>query len=123
MSCLNLVGQGSLFALKTSSTATVCLDLIILSEAYEVLVQCKGHTTHYVYYRKIKEYVNRKGPGMVKRGGLMHDAKLADLELRLQQPYWLLHQGDCEHLIVLDQIRSVSSIYIARITSCRESYL
>lgn len=42
---------------------------------------------------------------MVKRGGLMHDAKLADLELRLHQPYWLLHQGECEHLIVLNQIR------------------
>jgi len=55
--------------------------------------------------RKLRDYVNRKGPGMVKRGGLMHDAKLTDLELRLYQPYWLLHQGECDHLIVLTQIR------------------
>ncbi|OJA13064.1 hypothetical protein AZE42_01906 [Rhizopogon vesiculosus] len=27
------------------------------------------------------------------------------LTLRLHQPYWLLHQGNCEHFIVLDQIR------------------
>jgi len=49
--------------------------------------------------------MNRKGPGMVKRGGLMHDAKLTDLELRLDQPYWLLHQGECDPLIVITQIR------------------
>jgi hypothetical protein len=55
--------------------------------------------------RKLRDYVNRKGPGMVKRGGLMHDAKLTDLELRLYQPYWLLHQGECDHFIVLTQIR------------------
>lgn len=35
----------------------------------------------------------------------MHDAKLSDLELRLHQPYWILHQGDCDHTIILMQIR------------------
>jgi snRNA-activating protein complex subunit 3 len=44
------------------------------------------------------------------------------LTLRLHQPYWLLHQGNCEHFIVVDQIRhacSVSSFAysLTRITS------
>lgn len=35
----------------------------------------------------------------------MHDVVLADLEIRLHQPYHILHQGDCEHFIIFDQIR------------------
>lgn len=27
------------------------------------------------------------------------------LTLRIQQPYWILHQGNCEHFFVIDQIR------------------
>lgn len=45
----------------------------------------------------------------------MHDAKLADLELRLHQPYWLLHQGECEHLIVISQIRYASTFSTFRL--------
>ncbi len=35
----------------------------------------------------------------------MHDVVSADLEIRLHQPYYRLHQGDCEHFVVFDQIR------------------
>ncbi|KAF8322065.1 hypothetical protein DL93DRAFT_2162917 [Clavulina sp. PMI_390] len=54
-----------------------------------------------------KEDFAEKGPGKVvlKRGGLMHDARLVDLELRLHHPYWCLHQGDCEHMLVFKEIR------------------
>lgn len=69
-------------------------------DSYGYLVSCRSCVA-----RKLRDYVNRKGPGMVKRGGLMHDTKLADLEMRLHQPYWLLHQGECDHLIVLVQVR------------------
>ncbi|KAJ7703027.1 snRNA-activating protein of 50kDa MW C terminal-domain-containing protein [Mycena rosella] len=35
----------------------------------------------------------------------MYDTTLASLSLRVGEPYWLLHQGNCEHFIVVDQIR------------------
>lgn len=37
----------------------------------------------------------------------MHSQRFLDLSLRINEPYWLLHQGSCEHFIVVDQIRSV----------------
>jgi len=35
----------------------------------------------------------------------IYDTQLSSLPLRLNQPYYLLHQGNCEHFIVVDQIR------------------
>ncbi|KAJ6587082.1 snRNA-activating protein of 50kDa MW C terminal-domain-containing protein [Mycena vulgaris] len=35
----------------------------------------------------------------------MYDTTLASLSLRVGEPYWLLHHGNCEHFIVIDQIR------------------
>ncbi|KAJ7496121.1 snRNA-activating protein of 50kDa MW C terminal-domain-containing protein, partial [Mycena galericulata] len=35
----------------------------------------------------------------------MHDTPLSSLTLRIGEPYWLLHHGNCEHFIVIDQIR------------------
>lgn len=31
---------------------------------------------------------------------------LSSLSLKLNKPYWFLHQGNCEHFLVFDQIRS-----------------
>ncbi|KAJ3936537.1 MAG: snRNA-activating protein of 50kDa MW C terminal-domain-containing protein [Lentinula lateritia] len=39
----------------------------------------------------------------------MHDTPLSSLALQINVPYWLLHQGNCEHFIVVDQIRSKHS--------------
>ncbi|KAJ3989881.1 snRNA-activating protein of 50kDa MW C terminal-domain-containing protein [Lentinula detonsa] len=35
----------------------------------------------------------------------MHDTPLSSVSLQINVPYWLLHQGNCEHFIVIDQIR------------------
>ncbi|KAJ7045690.1 snRNA-activating protein of 50kDa MW C terminal-domain-containing protein [Mycena alexandri] len=35
----------------------------------------------------------------------MHDTPLSSLSLRIGEPYWLLHHGNCEHFIVIEQIR------------------
>ncbi|KAJ7268821.1 snRNA-activating protein of 50kDa MW C terminal-domain-containing protein [Mycena haematopus] len=35
----------------------------------------------------------------------MHDTPLSSLSLRIGEPYWLLHHGNCEHFVVVDQIR------------------
>ncbi|KAL6310357.1 snRNA-activating protein of 50kDa MW C terminal-domain-containing protein [Sparassis latifolia] len=41
----------------------------------------------------------------LKRGPTMHDTSFRSLSLRLHEPYWLLHAGNCEHLVVVDEIR------------------
>lgn len=35
----------------------------------------------------------------------IHQTPLSDISLRVNQPYWLLHHGNCEHFVVVDQIR------------------
>ncbi|KAF9510640.1 hypothetical protein BS47DRAFT_1487381 [Hydnum rufescens UP504] len=57
------------------------------------------------YADKLKDFYNKKTSRPIQKGTLMHDTKLSDLELRLHQPYWLVHQGECDHLIVFEQIR------------------
>ncbi|KAI0949381.1 hypothetical protein AcW1_009012 [Taiwanofungus camphoratus] len=39
------------------------------------------------------------------KGSAMHDTTFSSLSLRLHEPYWLLHHGNCEHFFVVDQIR------------------
>ncbi|KAI5120344.1 hypothetical protein M0805_009419 [Coniferiporia weirii] len=41
----------------------------------------------------------------ISKGVCMYDQQFAELTLRLNQPYWLLHQGTCEHFLVIDHIR------------------
>lgn len=58
--------------------------------------------------RKLDEQMQKlpqKKRRVVQRGPSMHDVRFADLTLRINQPYWLLHQGSCEHFLVIDQIR------------------
>ena len=42
-------------------------------------------------------------------GSKMNDTLFSALSLRLNHPYWLLHHGNCEHFLVIDQIRQVFS--------------
>ena len=39
----------------------------------------------------------------------MHETPFSSLSLRLNHPYWLVHHGNCEHFLVVDQIRYVFS--------------
>lgn len=41
----------------------------------------------------------------IKKGPTLHNVRFIDLTLRINQPYWLLHQGSCEHFLIIDQIR------------------
>lgn len=47
----------------------------------------------------------KKRPQLRKADTSMHDTPFSALTLRLHEPYWLLHQGNCEHFVVLDEIR------------------
>lgn len=48
-----------------------------------------------------------KRPPIKKGATSMHETPFSSLSLHLHQPYWLLHQGNCEHFIVVDEIRYV----------------
>ena len=41
----------------------------------------------------------------LNKGPCMYDQRFVDLTVRINQPYWLLHQGTCEHFLVIDCIR------------------
>ncbi|KAJ7680493.1 snRNA-activating protein of 50kDa MW C terminal-domain-containing protein [Mycena polygramma] len=49
--------------------------------------------------------IPKESPGITKAPTSMHDTPLASLSLRVGEPYWLLHHGNCEHFVVIDQIR------------------
>lgn len=43
----------------------------------------------------------------------LSQTSFTSLTLRINQPYWMLHQGNCEHFVVVDQIRCVLSLRVA----------
>ena len=48
-------------------------------------------------------------------GSKMHETTFSSLSLRLNHPYWLVHHGNCEHFLVVDQIRYVCSRHTRRL--------
>ena len=42
---------------------------------------------------------------LVKSPTSLGSTPLSSLSLKLSKPYWFLHQGNCEHFFVFDQIR------------------
>jgi snRNA-activating protein complex subunit 3 len=52
---------------------------------------------------KLVGYVSKP----LSKGPKMRDTSFGSLSLRLNHPYWLVHQGNCEHFLVVDQIRYV----------------
>ncbi|KAG6333386.1 hypothetical protein ID866_5704 [Astraeus odoratus] len=46
-----------------------------------------------------------KRPAITKSSASLGQTTFDSLTLRINQPYWMLHQGDCEHFIVIEQIR------------------
>ncbi|KAF9469917.1 snRNA-activating protein of 50kDa MW C terminal-domain-containing protein [Collybia nuda] len=62
------------------------------------------------------ETISRQKSTIKKGTTTICNTSIAALSLRINQPYWFLHQGNCEHFIVVDQIRfqhpsDTSSIY------------
>ncbi|KAF8904483.1 snRNA-activating protein of 50kDa MW C terminal-domain-containing protein [Gymnopilus junonius] len=42
---------------------------------------------------------------LTKAPTCQRETKLSGLSLRIAEPYWLIHHGNCEHFVVVDQIR------------------
>ena len=40
----------------------------------------------------------------------MEDTKFSDLKVKVGYPYLYCHQGDCEHLVLITDIRSVCAV-------------
>ncbi|KAJ7647198.1 snRNA-activating protein of 50kDa MW C terminal-domain-containing protein [Roridomyces roridus] len=53
----------------------------------------------------LKTFPKDSATPLSKAPTAMHDTPLSSLSLRIGEPYWLLHHGNCEHFIVFDQIR------------------
>ncbi|KAF7306115.1 Expansin-like EG45 domain-containing protein [Mycena chlorophos] len=61
------------------------------------------------YAEKLIQHLKTIGketePAIKKAPTAMHDTALGTLSLRVGEPYYLLHHGNCEHLIVVEEIR------------------
>ncbi|KAH8119066.1 snRNA-activating protein of 50kDa MW C terminal-domain-containing protein [Phellopilus nigrolimitatus] len=55
------------------------------------------------------ELIPEKKRPRISKGVGMHDQPFSKLTLRLNQPYWLLHQGACEHFLVVDHLRMLQA--------------
>ncbi|KAJ7188067.1 snRNA-activating protein of 50kDa MW C terminal-domain-containing protein [Mycena filopes] len=49
--------------------------------------------------------IPKESHSVTKAPTTMYDTPLSSLSLRIGEPYWLLHHGNCEHFIVIEQIR------------------
>ncbi|EJD52566.1 hypothetical protein AURDEDRAFT_82215 [Auricularia subglabra TFB-10046 SS5] len=62
--------------------------------------------------RHIEKFDDAAPPRLLPltKGAPMHSTRFLDLPaVRINEPYYLLHQGDCEHYFVLDQIRLLNA--------------
>ncbi|KXN91049.1 snRNA-activating protein complex subunit 3 [Leucoagaricus sp. SymC.cos] len=51
--------------------------------------------------------VSKSKPPLEKATGSLDATILSSLSIRVNEPYWLLHRGNCEHFVVIEQIRTV----------------
>ncbi|XP_004347455.1 hypothetical protein CAOG_04708 [Capsaspora owczarzaki ATCC 30864] len=66
------------------------------------------------YSRSVLDWINEPGKMRATHTGLgnfaaasMHDVRFEDLTIRLGQPYLYCHQGDCEHVITVRDMRII----------------
>ncbi|KAF9529172.1 snRNA-activating protein of 50kDa MW C terminal-domain-containing protein [Crepidotus variabilis] len=50
--------------------------------------------------------LSKRRPNIIERSNAnLHDSTFHSLNIRLREPYWMVHSGNCEHFVVFDQIR------------------
>lgn len=52
-----------------------------------------------------EKFPSSKRESLEKAATSIFETSLTSLTIRLNQPYYLLHQGNCEHFIVIEQVR------------------
>lgn len=66
--------------------------------------------------------VQQSGPSYLA-GPSMQQTRIGELEnLRVGKPYWYLHQGNCEHIWTVDEVRSVARDRLSEV-SCTDCLL
>lgn len=57
-------------------------------------------------FEHLRLFPKKKPPVLKKATGTTSNTTFGSLTLRINAPYWILHKGNCEHYLVVDQIRS-----------------
>lgn len=58
----------------------------------------------------LSPYEQPKRSTPLQKGPPFHAVPLRELTLRISEPYWILHRGNCEHWFVIDEIRYAFSL-------------
>ncbi|KAG6831696.1 hypothetical protein H0H92_008339 [Tricholoma furcatifolium] len=77
----------------------ICVDNTVYGDGY-------GEEDY--AHRKLLNHlqtVTKDAPSLDKASTTIYETLLSSLKLRINYPYWLLHKGNCEHFLVVDQIR------------------
>lgn len=72
---------------------------------------------HAFHYSKLLSHLQtvpeEKRPQITKSPTSLSQTPFTSLTLQINRPYWMLHQGNCEHFVVIDQIRHVPFLRVA----------
>ncbi|KAG5720044.1 hypothetical protein E4T56_gene5653 [Termitomyces sp. T112] len=83
---------------RQSKGCVVCIGNIIYGDGH-----CEED-----YAQKLLNHlgsISKDKPVLTKASTTIFETPLSSLKLQVNQPYWLLHKGNCEHFLVVDQIR------------------
>lgn len=75
-----------------------------MSISHPAAVSCLEH----LHISKLVEHlekVPKQGVRHTKAPTSLHDTPLDSLVLQVCEPYWMIHQGNCEHWLIVDEIR------------------
>lgn len=78
-------------------------DYAKYDETAELVVSCSHHGV-----RKLVDHlaaVSKSDYSIQRALGSLSETAISSLSLRINEPYWMLHRGNCEHFIVVEQIR------------------
>ncbi|PFH53813.1 hypothetical protein AMATHDRAFT_45270 [Amanita thiersii Skay4041] len=92
-----IVREGKVVGYECTGVASGCV-ICIEGHAY-------GDGKSSFDYAEQIEMVPQNSQAIMKAPTSMYETTFESLPLRLNEPYWLLHAGNCEHFIVLEQIR------------------
>lgn len=100
-----------LYALKDSYTVMKRVTRDMLSMYYFITPS----NIFYIYRSKLMDQIEllKRKPAfpIAKAPTSLKQTTFSSLSLRLNEPYWLIHKGNCEHFMVIDQIRYVALLY------------
>jgi len=63
-------------------------------------------------------YERAKPTKLPQKGSTLEQTTLRSLSLRINEPYSILHRGNCEHFFVVDDIRYVSFFFFETFVLC-----